>query len=214
MKLLTRPSKSASSIKPIEEHPAYQTVQEVVERLKRERNTVDAEKTDLINRANAYRRPPVEVLSAAYLRGPRPALDEDGIVINKKIGELSLRFNALTLAIETAEKEVTMVRHQLSAETASEQASDYRSSARRVLFGMLQIQQGNSQIMGLAETRKELGYHEIFTAVGLSPWPQWGDPKEDSSPWRMILREFLEAGHISSVEHNRLINGLLMDFEP
>lgn len=214
MKLLTRPSKSASSIKPIEEHPAYQTVQEVVERLKRERNTIAAEKTDLINRANAYRRPAVEVLSAAYLRGPRPSLDEDGIVINKKIGELSLRFNALTLAIETAEKEVTTVRHQLSAETAKEQASDYRSLVRRVLFGMLQMQHGNSQIMDMTETRKELGYHEIFTAVGISPWPHWGDPKEESSPWRMMLREFLEAGHISAVEHNRIINGLLQEFEP
>ena len=112
MKLLSRPSKSASSIKPIEEHPAYQAVQEVVDRLKGERDTVAADKTDLINRANAYRRPAVEVLSAAYLRGPRPSLDEDGIVINKKIGELSLRFNALTLAIETAEKEVTTVRHR------------------------------------------------------------------------------------------------------
>lgn len=214
MKLLTRPSKSLSAIKPIDEHPDYQAVHEVVDRLKRERNTVAAEKTDLINRANAYRRPAVEVLSAAYLRGARPSLDEDGIVINEKIGELSLRFNALTLAIETAEKEVTTVRHRLSAETAKEQASDYRSSARRVLFGMLLIQQGNSEIMDLAETRKELGYNEVFTAVGLSPWPQWGDPKEESSYWRMILKEFLEVGHISAVEHNRLINGLLMGFEP
>lgn len=214
MKLLTRPSKSLSAIKPIDEHPGYQAVHEVVDRLKRERNTVAAEKTDLINRANAYRRPAVEVLSAAYLRGARPSLDEDGIVINEKIGELSLRFNALTLAIETAEKEVTTVRHRLSAETAKEQASDYRSSARRVLFGMLLIQQGNSEIMDLAETRKELGYNEVFTAVGLSPWPQWGDPKEESSYWRMILKEFLEVGHISAVEHNRLINGLLMGFEP
>jgi hypothetical protein len=79
---------------------------------------------------------------------------------------------------------------------------------------MLQIQQGNSQITDMTEARKELGYNEIFSAVGVSPWPQWGDPKEESSPWRMILKEFLEAGHISAVEHNRIINGVLMDFEP
>lgn len=214
MKLLTRPSKSSSGLKPIEEYPEFQAVQEVVDRLNRERNAVADEKTDLINKANAYRRPAVEVLSAAYLRGPRPSLEEDGILINKKISELGLRFNALTLAIQTAEKEVVAVRHRLSAETAKEQASSYRLYVRVVLFGMLKIQQGNSQINDMADGRKELGYNEIFSPVGPSPWPQWGDPKEDSSLWRMILNEFLEAGHISGGEHSRIINGLLRDFEP
>lgn len=214
MKLLTRPAKSASVIKPIEECPDYQAVQEVVDRLNGERAAIAREKTDLINRANQYRRPAVEVLSVAYLRGPRPSLEEDGILLNKKINELTLRFNALTMAIQTAEREVTTVRHRLSAQTAKEQASSYRSYVRQVLFGMLSIQQGNSQIMDMTETRKELGYNEIFTPVGISPWPQWGDPKEESSLWRMILKEFLEAGHISPVEHNRIISGLLLDFEP
>ena len=214
MKLLTRPSKSSSGLKPIEEYPEFQAVQEVVDRLNRERNAVADEKTDLINKANAYRRPAVEVLSAAYLRGPRPSLEEDGILINKKISELGLRFNALTLAIQTAEREVVAVRHRLSNETAKEQASFYRSHAREVLFGMLKIQQGNSQITDMADERKGLGYNEMFCPVGMSPWPYWGDPKEESSLWRIVLNEFLEAGHISAGEHNRIINGLLRDFEP
>ncbi len=214
MKLLNRTVKSQPAIMPIEEYPEYRSVQEVVDRLKRERDAIAAEKTDLINRANQYRRPSVEILSAAYLRGPRPSLEEDGISSSKRIGELGLRFNALTLAIQTAERKVNEVRWRLSGDTAKEQASSYRSYAREVLLGMLKIQQGNSQITDMMENRKELGYSEIFTPVGLSPWPLWGDPKEESSVWRMILKQFLEAGHISPAEHNRIISGLLMDFEP
>lgn len=214
MKLLNRETKTQPTLAPIEDHPDYQSRQVVVDRLKGELNALQKENTAIINRANEFRRSPVEVLSTAYLTEAHPSLDEGRIAINKRLGEISLRIHALRMAIERAERDVTEVRYRLSASTAEEQAPQYRAYVRSALSGMLAVQRANTNIVNLAESRKVLGYSEIFCPVGLSPWPYWGDPKDESSLWRRLLKEFQEQGHISEGEYRRIINGVQEEIEP
>ena len=213
MKLLNREHKPQSSLTPIEEHPDYQSRQLVVDRLKSELNTLSKEQTDIINRANKFRRSSVEVLSAAYLTDAHPPLDEEA-ANRKRLGELSFRSQAVRLAIQRAENDVKEIRYRLSDVTAEEQAPQYRTFVRRALSAMLALQQANADIVSLRENREALGYSGIFNPVGLSPWPFWGDPKEASSNWQQILKEFLEQGHISPGEHHRIIAGVREEIEP
>jgi hypothetical protein len=213
MNLSFRENKSELDLSPIDEHPDYRKRQEVVDRLKTEFKALSSEKTALINRANQYRKRPAQILAEAYLQEAQPVLDEDGILLNKRIGEINLRIHALTIAIQAAEKEVVSVKHALSLSTAEAQADGYRAAARVVLAGMVMIQRANSQIEKLGLTRQDLGYNQVFHPVGMSPWPYWGDHKAENSAWSMIMKEFLEAGHITDAEHYRLTNGSL-EFQP
>lgn len=214
MKLLNRKTEPLPALRPIEDHPDYQSRQIVVDRLKAELNALSKEQTDIIGRLNEFRRSPVEVLSSAYLREAHPSLDEDRTATNERLREISFRSHAVRLAIAQAERDVSEIRHRLSAATAEEQAPQYRACVRRALAGMLAMQRANAGIVSLAENRAALGYSEIFVPVGLSPWPYWGDPEEDSSEWRRFLKELLEQGHISTGEYGRIIAGAPEEIAP
>lgn len=214
MKLLNRETKTMTALRPIEDHPDYQSRQVVADRLKGELNSLAKEQTDIINRANEFRRSPVEVLSASYLSHAHPPMNEERTAISARLNELSFRSRAVRLAIERAERDVTEVRYRLSAETAQEQAPQYRAYVRRAISAMLDLHQANTDIANLGETRRMLGYTAAFTPVGLSPWPYWGDLKEESSVWRINLKEFWEQGHISDGEYNRIISGVQRGIEP
>lgn len=213
MKLLNREPKT-QSLTPIEDHPDYQSRQMVVDRLNSELNALSKEQTDIINRANQFRRAPVEVLSAAYLSGAHPPLDEDRTAISKRLNELSFRSRAVRLALQRAEQDVNEVRFRLSEKTAQEQALQYRTYVRRALSAMLALHRANTDISDLGENRRMLGYTGTFVPVGLSPWPYWGALEDESSLWRILLKEFLEQGHISEGEYRRIINGVQGEIEP
>lgn len=196
------------SLQPISEFPEFRTQEELVNKLKGELNRISKEKTAVIDRLNAWRQPRVEVIAEQYMAGvdvvdlaARPHL-------GKVLDDLSLKINALRLAIQEAEKKLEAIRYKLSGVTADEQRPIVRMARRRVLAAMLQLQAANSDIVALNDERFRLGFNTAFSPAGLSPWPYWGDPKQENSVWRMILSEFLDAGDISPVEHHRIVNGV------
>lgn len=209
----TLSEKSSQVLQPIENHPEYREKLAVVDRLKKELNLLTDEQTALVNRANQYRRPSVQVMADAYLSGDDLDPSPDLIERNRKINDLRLRITALYLAVEQAEKDLRCAQMKVSAAIDKEQAASVRSAARIVIGGMLAAQRGNEQICALIQERRDLGYATSFHPVGFSPWPHWGNPKEESSLWRFILREFVEAGYITPSEQNRIHNGILT-FEP
>ncbi len=205
--------KSSQVLQPIENHPEYREKLAVVDRLKKELNLLTTEQSALVNRANQYRRTPVQIMTDDYLAGGDVCSSPDLTERNGKISDLRLRINALYLAVEQAEKSLKGVQQQVSVATEKEQAASVRSAARIVIGGMLSVQRGNEQICALIQERADLGYVTCFHPVGLSPWPYWGSPREETSLWRFILREFVEAGYITPSEQNRINNGILT-FEP
>lgn len=201
------------SLQLISAFPEFRTQEELVDKLKGELNRISKEKTAAIHRLNTWRQPRVEVIAEQYMTGADSVDIAARPYLGKVLDDLNLKINALTLAIQEAEKKLESIRHKLSAVTADEQRPIVRMARRRVLAAMLQLQAANSDIAAINEERLLLGYNVAFSPAGLSPWPYWGDPKQENSVWRMILNEFLDAGDISPVEHHRIINGV-PSFDP
>lgn len=196
-------------LKPIDKQPEYRSKLDLVDRLKTQQREVQAEKDtvlEVLNSACTSRTSGLSPLTQNYLEGGRA--DVDMRTRQEKLATLNRQFNALSQAIEVAEKDLQAIRLDLSAKTAAEQKSLFIAHARIVLEGMLLMQKGNESVEELCQQRKDLGYAEVFHPVGIQ-WPQWGSPTEENSVWRMILREFLEAEIITGAEHHRLINGHL-----
>lgn len=201
------------SLQPISAFPEFRTQEDLVNKLKGELNRLSKEKVDAIDRLNAWRQPRVQVIAEQYMTGVDSVDLAARPHLGKVLDDLSLKINALRLAIQEAEKKLESIRYKLSAVTAEEQRPIVRMARRRVLAAMLQLQAANSDIVALNDGRFMLGYNLAFSPAGLSPWPYWGDPKQENSVWRMILNEFLDAGDISPVELHRIINGV-PSFDP
>ncbi|NGZ04309.1 MAG: hypothetical protein CV090_14815 [Nitrospira sp. WS238] len=196
----------SQSLPPLDDHPEYRPKVALVNRLKTELNAKSSERTQLLNRKNSTaHKSVVEVLSAQYLEGT-PTVDAR-FSLDETITSLSNHIRALVPALEQAEKEERRLRIKVSIETAEEQKGLVREHARTVLQGLLLIQQGNKGIERLCQARKDLGYTEYFHPVGLSDWNEWGNMEDSTSRWSMMLREFLEAGYITTAEHHRLTHG-------
>lgn len=201
--------KPQEGLRPISEDLEFQKQEAVVNGLKLELSALSKEKTEVIHRINAHSQSRVQVMADVYLNGGNSAERPFSTQIQAKLDDLSLRINALHLAIGQAEKDMTAIVYKLSAATAKDQEAVVRRAAREVLAGMLAIQLANNEIVGVMEARRFAGYSEHFHPVGLSPWPFWGDPKDEWSVWRIILDRFLHAGHISASEKHRIENGYL-----
>lgn len=212
--LSRRKSNELSELPPITAQPAYVEQQEKLERLKTELRRLSEEKARLVNSANEYQGSRAQVLADAYLSGASPSASPETVSLQRRADELSLKINALHMAVEVAERDLTALEVTLSHETKSLHAPAVRAAARRVLAGMLMIQAANDAITDLQELRVERGYRRVLNRIFPGPWPAWGNPEEETSQWRRFLRELSEAGHISAGERARIEGGVLTDFEP
>ncbi len=209
---MTLGKSKSQALPPLDEHSEYRPIKELVHRLKSELNAKTAERTKLIDRQNATsHKSVVQVLVEQYREGT-PTVDAR-FSLNEQLASSSRHIRALVIALEQAEKDERAIRIKVSISMADAHKDLVREHARTVLQGMLLIQRGNQAITALCESRRALGYTEYFHPVGMSDWPQWGDIEASNSPWSMILREFVEAGYITSAEHHRLTHGSL-DFQP
>lgn len=143
-----------------------------------------------------------------------PRNGEDAQSFNERINTISEEIKALGKAVELLKQELDKVRNRLSVEVCQEMFLAWRANARRVLAGMLAIQNSNDEVVCLYEAIDRAGYAaSTIRPVGM-PWPIWGHPCDAGSNWRIQLDEFLAMGFIDRDEYEAIISGDVLSFRP
>lgn len=152
----------------------------------------------------------LERLTVEFLENPE-RLSRGSVL--EQIRELHDEIRALRQACVMARGERGRLVTELSSEIRDACKPLYRTSARRVLRGMLDVHSGNSEILTLRGKLEKLGYAAGFLVpCGLAPWPFWGHLDSPSSAWHDLLRQYLLNDFISQAEADCIAAG--GSFEP